>query len=43
MAAGGKVLREMDGIIDVGGIDADTRARYETEQQELMSKYEYLF
>lgn len=43
MAAGGRVLQEMDGIIDGGLTDADTRARYETEQQELMSKYEYLF
>lgn len=43
MLQGGKVLQEMERIIQSTRIGGDTKCRYENEYAELMAKYEYLF
>ena len=43
MQQGGKVLTEMERIIGSPRIDGNTKCRYETEYQELLTKYGYLF
>lgn len=43
MQQGGKVMRELGRIIASPRIDGDTKYRYESDLQELMTKYEYLF
>ena len=43
MLHGGKVLQEMERIIQSTRIGGDTKCRYENEYAELMAKYEYLF
>ena len=43
MQQGGEVLLEMERIIASPRIDGNTRYRYETERQELLTQYEYLF
>lgn len=42
MLQGGKVLQEMERIIQSPRIGGDTKCRYENEHAELMAKYEYL-
>ena len=43
MQQGGRVMREMECFITNPCLDGDTKCRYETELQELLTKYEYLF
>ena len=43
MQQGAKVLIEMEHIIASPRIGGDTKCRYETERDELLAKYEYLF
>ena len=43
MQQGSRVLVEMERIIDSPRIGGDTKCRYETERDELLAKYEYLF
>lgn len=43
MRMGGKVLREMDTILENTEIDKDTKDRFQSQQEELMLKYSYLF
>lgn len=40
---GGKVMLEMERILQSPRIDGDTRCRYESDCQELMTQYGYLF
>lgn len=43
MEAGRMILHEMDGIIGSPQADGEARRRYETDRQEIMLKYGYLF
>lgn len=43
MEAGRMILHEMDGIIGSPQTDGEARRRYETDRQEIMLKYGYLF
>lgn len=43
MEAGRMILHEMDGIIGSPRTDGEARRRYETDRQEIMLKYGYLF
>ena len=43
MCEGGKVLQEMNSILNYPTLDKDTNDRYQTEHEELMLNYGYLF
>ena len=43
MKMGAKILQEMDAILDNPTLDKDTKDRYQTEQENLMLDYDYLF
>lgn len=43
MKTGAKIFQEMDSILDNPTLDKDTRDRFQTEQENLMLDYDYLF